>query len=137
MSMREVIERVVCLSREFWEKNAVHEAEHGMEGIVAIGERRVEHFVQATRFLDRKLASYLESIPEDQVRKLESLMYFGRDSEEIDLASLHQHVKSTSPTVGDAIRTITDKIRSLSTYLLEALRRTEQHGIDIEMPFEK
>ena len=137
MSMREVVERVVGLSREFGEKSAVHEAEHGMEGAVAIGERRVEHFVQATRFLDRKLASYLASIPENQVRELESLMYFGRDSEEADLASLHQHVKSTSPTVEDAIRTITEKIGSLSTYLLEALQRTEQQGIDIEMPFEK
>ena len=134
-SMKEIINDVIKLSEEYKTKHRVHEAEHGVEGTISIKSPKLKHLSQATKLLDRKLLSYLKSLPEEKLRKLETLMYYGR-GEVDDIPYLHEHLKTTSHTKDDVIRTIREKIRVLPEYLKNAIRRARESNIDIEEPFE-
>lgn len=133
-TIREVLEHVAKLSREYDAKHQIHQQEHGTELGVAFGSRKSEHYLQAIGFLDRKLRSYLEGLPEDVLHKLETLVYFGRGDDD-DIDALHVHIRSTSPAREDVTRTILAKISALSMYLPCALSRAEELGIDLERPF--
>lgn len=134
-SMQEIINDVIKLSNEYKSKYQIHESEHGVEEVLSIGNQKAEHFSEATQLLDRKFKSYLSSLPEENLRKLETLMYFGRGDSD-DIFDLHDHLKTTSPTCEDVIRTIKEKIKTLPDYLTNALKRARESGIDIEEPFE-
>lgn len=134
--MIDIVQRVIELSQEYESKRKIHEAEHGTAEGFFVGERKAEGYFEATEFLDRKIKLYLESLPETELRKLQTLVYFGRGDDD-DIFSLHEHLTSVSPTREDVIRTVVEKAPALSTYLLTALRRVERSGIDIDGSFEK
>lgn len=134
-SMKEIINDVIKLGDEYKQKQRIHEAEHGIKGPISLHSQKLNHLSQATQLLDRKLKTYLNTLPEEQLRKLETLMYFGR-GEVDDIPYLHEHLKTTSKTKDDVIRTIREKIKALPDYLTNALRRADESGIDIDESFE-
>ena len=62
-------------------------------------------------------------------------MYFGRGDDD-DIFSLHEHLKTVSPTREDLIRNVSGKIPALSSYLSNAIKKAEELGINIEEDFE-
>jgi hypothetical protein len=132
--MKEIVNRVIELSREFLSKNRIHEAEHGLEGVLPIGSKKLGHFSEATRFLNQKLKSYLESLSEENLRMLETLMYFGRGDDD-NFFRLHAYLRPVGPARKDVERTLLGKIPALEDYLTKALKKAEKLGLDIENPF--
>jgi len=79
------------------------------------------------------LVDYLKSLPEDQLRKIQTLMYFGRTpGKDTPLRHLSQTMSSSRKDVEECI---SGKGLVVAKYLEKALEVADERGIDIEKPF--
>ena len=87
----------------------------------------------AARPAKQALKEYVQSLSDDDVMKLQTLMYAGRDDDR-DIPGLHEYLADNTRGRGDAIMTMTDKW-PLPEYLLGGLAIADGAGVDIEGRF--
>ncbi len=77
-------------------------------------------------------ASYLKTLPEDVVMKLQTLMFLGKDGY-TNIHNLHDHFRGLTRDKQEAIRAY---IQSLpGRYFGKALKLAEKHGVDLDIEF--
>lgn len=138
-SFRSIVKQVIDLDEKYSQQHDGLIAKHGLELGIKLGARTSDAYLAEAGSLTNDLEEHLESLDEAVVRKVETLMYFGRDLEDVtdnDIQLVHRHVKSTSPTVADAVRSICEKAGSVGAYLKQAQTKVNALSIDIEGSFD-
>ena len=78
-------------------------------------------------------ASYLRTLPEEVVMKLQTLMFLGKDGY-TNIHNLHEQFRGLTRDKQEAIRAMTSRV-SLSEYMVKALKLAEKHGVDLDIEF--
>jgi hypothetical protein len=93
--------------------------------------------LEAVRLSDQAwklpLREYFESLPEEQLLKLQTVMYVGRDRQS-DIRSVHRAMLQHKQTKEDLIRTLSEK-PSLGAYLARGWEILLNSDLDPEGPF--
>lgn len=76
------------------------------------------------------LERFLNLLDMDTLRRIEALMYSGRDNE--SAVGLKRELKLPHETKGDVVRTIMEKQMNLDVYLDRGLDRARRDGIDLD-----
>lgn len=79
------------------------------------------------------LREFLTSLPDDDVMKLQTLMYVGRPGGGDSFSAMHRHLLGVTPDKEDAVRTMVSKT-PLSRYLIDGLEKALETGVDLEAP---
>lgn len=135
MSFIQSISKVVELANTVvMEDKKLHE-KHGLELGISLGAPSTQEYLKDAKGLRDNLNEYLNSLSEEVVTKLETVMYFGRDSEDVhgnDLPALHKQLHPSKLDKADSIRNIGEKTMSLEIYFNSAKDKAEQLSIDLE-----
>ncbi len=79
---------------------------------------------------ERVLERFLDSLDMDTLRRIEALMYSGRDDQ--SAPALKRELKLPHETKEDVVRTIIEKQMNLDVYLDRGLDRARRDGIDLD-----
>lgn len=91
--------------------------------------------MKAAKGLCDNLAEYLNNLSSEEIRKLETVMYFGRDGEddhENDIPAYHAKLHPTGSDKSDIIRNIIEKYPSLELCFSDAYKKASELSIDLE-----
>ena len=77
------IDRLVELSRVAIQNNSNLKEKHGVKGGISIGESSSNAYLDEAASLRDEMRKYLEGLSTDTIGRLEVIMYFGRDSEDV------------------------------------------------------
>lgn len=139
MRMKEIVDRVVSLSEEFSRRHDVVSREHGVELSLDLTSAKAPGYLEATAQLTDPLDRFLRRLTLDDLRKLQTLVYLGRDKElsrAAEIRDLHEEVTSVSGDAESVRRMIEEKSLLLASYLRDAVALAQELGIDIELPFD-
>ena len=85
--------------------------------------------------LRKKLNDYLNTLSNEDLGKLETVMYFGRDPEDVhenDISDYHKQLHSPGFDKKNIIRNIGGITSSLGLYFSDAYKKAAQLSIDLE-----
>ena len=82
----------------------------------------------------QRLRDFLMSLDDRDVRKIQILMYVGRD-DETNICGLYDDLQRRFPLKGQVVNCIMEKWPRLQQYFWDAQRLCEQRNIDIEANF--
>ena len=105
---------------------------HGMDrelGFVMFDEKTMARYRDVNVGL-HALTQFLNSLELETLRRIEAIMYSGRDNE--PATTLKEQLKLPHETKKDVVRTITEKRMNLDVYFDRGLDRARRDGIDIE-----
>jgi len=85
---------------------------------------------------EQRLQSFLAGLKEEEVRKVQTLMYAGRDGDK-DIYGLYDYLRHRFTFKEQVVMCIMEKDPRLQEYLENALELVERLNIDIEDSFER
>jgi len=85
---------------------------------------------QETNAGDVKLAEYLNGLDVETLRRIEALMYSGRNG--TPAIAERDDLRKNQPTMDDVVRTIMEKRVSFDAYFDRGLDRAKADGIDLD-----
>jgi hypothetical protein len=135
MPFLNIVEKVIDLSQKCEADDNRIARKHGLELGVNLGKhiKKVAEFLHEPRPAEDQLKKYLEGLQTSDVMKLQTLMYAGRDQE--DIPELHLHLKDNAVDKNDTMRTMMGKGSDLPLYLAEGLKEAASQRVDIDRPF--
>jgi len=119
MSFVETVNEVIRLAGSHQERAAVGKGKSVRELLLSPEPDAVEE--------------YLKTLPAEDVFKLQTLMYLGRDGDD-NIHEFHRAIVGTDLKPAHAIDTITSKL-PLAEYLTDGLERAREMGVDLEASF--
>ena len=130
-----IVNDVVALAQTAVEEDENLHQKHGLRLGIQHGDPKTGEYLKAAEGLSNDLTDYLNSLSSDEIRKLETVMYFGRDSEDDhgnDLSAYHAKLHPTDLEKSDIIRNIIEKYPSLELYFSDAYKKAAELSIDLE-----
>lgn len=125
------VSRVIRLARDRKNEHDRLESELGLVGAVSIGDQKITAYTESPRPANNALRAYLNGMPADQLLQLAAVMYYGRDTAETDLRSIHDNLKGHLDSREVAATHVADKM-PLDDYLEAALVRAKDARIDLD-----
>ena len=135
MSFENIVKDVVTLAKTAVEEDEKIYQKHGLKLGITYGDQKSIEYLKEAESLRNDLTDYLNTLSSDEVRKLETVMYFGRDREddhENDIPAYHTKLHPTGFDKSDIIRNIIDKYSSLELYFSDACKKAADLSIDLE-----
>jgi hypothetical protein len=129
MGFLELVTEVARLAEARNSEQEAFKTRYGVEECVHLGSEEDALYMSAARPTEQRLRQYLEGLDEQNVLKLEAVMYGGREKD-ADFRGLKEHLSATKE---DAIETRLGKM-PLGEYLIEGLVLAQQKWIDLEGP---
>lgn len=130
-----IVNDVVALAKTAVEEDEKLHQEHGIRLGIQHGDPKTDEYLKEAESLCNDLTDYLNNLSSDEVRKLETVMYFGRDREddhENDIPAYHDKLHPTDFDKSDIIRNIIEKYPSLELYFGDAYKKAAELSIDLE-----
>ncbi len=96
--------------------------------------KHIDYLIQAAadRPSVRMIESYLNELDYDTLLWLETLMYYGRRDDNIDINDQHEYFSKMKDSKDEIIRTIVEKSVSLPHYFDKAINKLEEQNIDVD-----
>lgn len=137
MTFKDIVVEVIKLSKKCEAESTWIDRKYGLDyefGVDLIRDMsRISQSICEPHPENDKLREYLNSLSESDVEKLQTIMYVGRDED--DVPKLHQYLKRNTVDKDDAIRTIMGKGGALHIYLAEGLKVAASQRADLDSPF--
>jgi len=136
MAFVDIVDDVIDLAKNALAKDQKLHQKYGLELGIRYGDPKTDEYLKEANGLRDNLADYLNNLSSDEIRKLETVMYFGRDSEDDhgnDLPAYHAKLHPTDFDKSDIIRNIIEKYSSLESYFREAYKKAARLSIDLEI----
>lgn len=133
MSFVTSVRRVIELAQE---RQAADEDARRSSGLNHGGALAVQHvgwLPEEATLGTARLDDYLRTLPEPDLLKIRTLMYFGR-GDDSDITALHKYLVSSPETKAEIAHSVAEKV-PLADYLKAGLALAEQSGVDLEQPF--
>jgi len=130
-----IVDDVVTLAKTAVEEDEKIYQKHGLKLGITWGDPKTNEYLKEAESLRNDLTDYLNNLPSDEVRKLETVMYFGRDRKddhEVDIPAYHIELHPSGFDKSDIIRNIIEKYPSLELYFSDAFKKAEELSIDLE-----
>ncbi len=135
MSFENIVDDVVTLAKTAVEEDEKLHQKHGLKLGITYGDPKTNEYLKEAESLRNDLTDYLNNLSGEEIRKLETVMYFGRDREDDhgnDLSAYHAKLHPTDLDKSDIIRNIIEKYPSLELYFSDAFKKAEVLSIDLE-----
>ena len=135
MSFVDIVDDVVTLAKTAVEEDEKIYQKHGLKLGISWGDPKTIEYLKEAEGLRNDLTDYLNNLSSDEVRKLETVMYYGRDSEYDhgnDIPAYHIELHPTGFDKSDIIRNIIEKYPSLELYFSDAYKKATELSIDLE-----
>lgn len=84
----------------------------------------------------KRILALLGQVSDVDIRKLQSVMYYGRDRDRGPITDFHPYINKPGETRDDAMRPIMEKIPQLGRYLRAGLALLDDRGEDVEGQWE-
>jgi hypothetical protein len=130
-----IVDDVVTLAKTAVEEDEKLHQKHGLKIGIQRGDPKADEYLKAANGLCDNLAEYLNNLSSEEIRKLETVMYFGRDGEddhENDIPAYHDKLHPTDLDKSDIIRNIIEKYPALELYFSDAYKKAAELSIDLE-----
>ena len=137
MSFVNIVDDVVTLAKTAVKENERLHQKHGLDFGIQHGDPTTDEYLKAANCLCDNLAEYLNNLSSEEIRKLETMMYFGRDGKDDhdndnDIPAYHDKLHPTDFDKSDIIRNIIEKYPSLELYFSDAYKKAAELSIDLE-----
>jgi len=130
-----IVDDVVTLAKTAVVEDEKIYQKHGLKLGITYGDPKTIEYLKEAENLRNDLTDYLNNLSSEEIRKLETVMYFGRDSKEDhgnDIPAYHTKLHLTGFDKSDIIRNIIDKYSSLELYFSDANKKATEFSIDLE-----
>ena len=130
-----IVNDVVALAKTAVEEDEQLHQKHGLKLGISLGTPKTNEYLKEAESLRNDLTDYLNNLSSEEIRKLETVMYFGRDREDDhgnDLSAYHDKLHPTDFDKSDIIRNIIEKYPSLELYFSDAYKKAAELSIDLE-----
>ena len=139
MSLHSHIAAVTNLAQTAANEDEALHKKHGLTMGLTLGDPASEAYVAEAQSLDKALVSYLENLDGNTLRKLVTLAYAGRETNELretgSLSAFHEGLEAAGVHDRGAAGNV-DTLRGMSmnlpTYFRSALLTAHEIGVDIE-----
>ncbi|MEO7928117.1 MAG: hypothetical protein ABIR09_02360 [Gallionella sp.] len=134
MSFIDVVDHVISLAQKATIEDEKLKQRHSVDIGISMGDPKSQAYLAAARGLANELETYLSSLSSDDIGKLETLMYFGRDYKDIesfDIVQLHSKLHPNGINKAQCIRNITEKRPAIEIYFNEAKRMAKTLKMDL------
>jgi len=135
MSFENIVNDVVTLAKTAVVEDEKIYQKHGLKLGITYGDPKTIEYLKEAESLRKDLTDYLNNLSGEEVRKLETVMYFGSNSEydhENDIPAYHTKLHPSGFDKSDIIRNIIDKYSSLELYFSDANKKATEFSIDLE-----
>lgn len=135
MSFIETVSNIILIAEEESIKDENLKTKHGVGEVFTFGSPETNAYMSEARSLENSLKTYLNTLSIETLGKLETIMYFGRDSEDIhnnDIPEFHQEIHPEGINRTDVVRNISEKRPALETYFNDAKRKADDLSINLE-----
>jgi len=135
MSLIKIIDDVISLSAQIIKKDEEIIKKHGLKLGISLNDPKSDAYRKEVSSLRDDLKEYLNSLSTEQVGMIETIMYFGRDPEDVhgnDIKEYHSRLHSNGIDKKGSIRNICEKSLALETYLNSAKTKAAQLKLDLD-----
>ena len=131
MSFVNIVNDVVTLAKTAVEEDERLHQKYGLKLGISLGNPKTNEYLKEAESLRNNLTDYLNNLSSEEIRKLETVMSFGRDRED-DIIAYHSEHHPTGIDKSDIIRNIIEKYPSLELYFSDAYKKAAELSIDLE-----
>jgi hypothetical protein len=139
MSRISRVEKIVELARGGMREDAHLRSKHqvGDLGLTFGNPAHISYMADAIKLSD-PLKKYLESLDQGELMRLETIMYFGRDPEDVhgnNLSQFKKMLSKTSSSKEEIVRNMSEKAMALELYFSQAFDKAQKLGLDLNANF--
>ena len=135
MAFVDIVDDVVTLAKTVVVEDEMLRQKHGLKVGIRYGDPKTNEYLKEADGLRNKLNDYLNTLSNEDLGKLETVMYFGRDPEDVhenDISDYHKQLHSSGFDKKNIIRNIGGITSSLGLYFSDAYKKAAQLSIDLE-----
>lgn len=139
MNRLDRIKEIVRLARQYQTESSSLRVKHQIGDLgLDWGEPSHISYVTEALKLSDPLKRYLDLLDEAELSRLETIMYFGRDPEDVhgnDLADFRRMLAKNSARKKDMVRNMAEKVMALEVYFSQAIAKSKKLDLDLDASF--
>lgn len=135
MAFVDIVDDVVTLAKTVVVEDEKLHQKHRLKLGIRHGDPKTNEYLKEIEGLRNSLNDYLNALSSEDLGKLETVMYFGRDPKDIhenDISDYHKQLHSSGFDKESIIRNIGGITSSIELYFSDAYKKAAQLSIDLE-----